>query len=104
MKTYICNICGHIDKVEVFGDFVVCPNCKASSENLKLIEDQMAQNEIDAIVDSVIEDVMEIKDGRIVNTNEKNKFIEFDDEKSFIIRNTEKCIKKDSNAFKIREI
>ena len=92
MKTYICNICGHIDRVEVFGDFVVCPNCKASFENLKLIEDQMAENEIDAIVDSVIEDVMEIKDGKIVNINEKDKFIVFDEEKSFVIRNTEKCI------------
>ena len=61
MKTYMCDSCGHINQIEDFNENTVCSNCKAPSDKLRLIEDQIAENEIDAIINSVIENLTEEK-------------------------------------------
>ncbi len=92
MKTYICDNCGHINELEDYNEESVCSNCKAAYDKLRLIENQIAENEIDAIIDSVIEDITEEKEEKIINRNEENKFIEFDESNTCIKRNSEKCI------------
>ena len=54
MKTYMCDNCGDINQIDNYDENTVCSNCKASSEKLRLIEDRMAENEIDAIINSAV--------------------------------------------------
>ncbi len=92
MKTYICDNCGHINELEDYNEQSTCSNCKASYDKLRLIESQIAENEIDAIIDSVIENITEQKEEKIINRDEENKFLEFDENNICIKRNSEKCI------------
>lgn len=85
MKTYICSNCGYSceeEEKEVF----VCPNC-----GNKEIEYKKSDNEIDAIIDSVLEDVIEESNSKIINVNEKQKSLTI--EKNRIINKIEdRCI------------
>jgi YbbR domain-containing protein len=62
MKTYMCDNCGHINQIDNYDENTVCSNCKASSEKLRLIEDRMAENEIDAITVNI--DVSNLKSNK----------------------------------------
>lgn len=94
MKTYMCDSCGHINQIEDFNENTVCSNCKAPSEKLRLIEDQIAENEIDAIINSVIENLTEEKEEKIINKEgtEDNKFVEIEDGNPCVKRLLDKCI------------
>ncbi len=94
MKTYMCDSCGHINQIDDYNENTVCSNCNATYEKLRLIEDQMAENEIDAIINSVIENLTEEKEEKIVNKEgtEENKYVLIEDSNPCIKRNNEKCI------------
>ena len=85
MKTYICSNCGFTTEVDDTFDFV-CPNC-GKKEN----QYEKPDNEIDAIIDSVLEDVMYEDKSNIINANEKQKYISIEEDNYLISRNEEKC-------------
>ena len=86
MKTYICSNCGYsCDEEET--DVFVCPNC-----GHKEIEYKKSDNEIDAIIDSVLEDVMEGVNSKIINLNEKQKSITIGTNNRIINKIEDKCI------------
>lgn len=86
MKTNICNNCGYTWETNEIG-ISVCPNCgKKEEEYIK------SDNEIDAIIDSVLEDVMDSANSKIINVNEKQKSIEISEKNQLINKNEEKCI------------
>lgn len=86
MKTYICSNCGFTAEVDdTFG--FVCPNCGKKEE-----EYEKSTNEIDAIIDSVLEDVMYEDKSNIINVNEKQKYISIDEDNYLICRNEDKCV------------
>ena len=89
MKTYICNNCG--SKFELDGSNINCPNCGSILTDDNLVLDGI--NEIDAIIDSVIEEAIEVKESKIININEEEKRILFSDNNKLIERNNDKCIK-----------
>ena len=51
-----------------------------------------SDNEIDAIIDSVLEEVFEENNSKIINTNEKQKSITISDNNKIISKNNDKCI------------
>jgi ferredoxin hydrogenase len=93
MKTYICDNCGFINQIEDFNQDSVCLNCKASCDKLRLIENQIAENEIDAIINSVIDNLTEEKEEKIINKKGKEeKYILIDEFNPCIKKNSEKCV------------
>ena len=94
MKTYMCDNCGHINQISDYNENTICSNCNATSEKLRLIEDQIAENEIDAIINSVIENLTEEKEEKIIGKEgtEDNKFLEIEDGNPCVKRHIDKCI------------
>lgn len=94
MKTYICDNCGFLNQIDVYNEETVCSNCKASYEKLRLIENQIAENEIDAIINSVIENLTEEQEEKIINRedSEDGKSLKISEDNPCIKKNTEKCI------------
>ena len=70
MKTYVCSKCGYTYSSEELDEDFVCPKCQSGKEYFNIFEEKLAENEIDAIIDSVIEDVMDIRNSKIINDNE----------------------------------
>ena len=93
MKTYVCKNCGYIETKEELENDYVCPKCNASKDSFEVFEENLAENEIDAIVDSVIEDAIESnKPSKIVNEIEEEKSIRISEYNHAISRIPEKCI------------
>ena len=92
MKTYVCTKCGYTCTKELLDDDFVCPKCGSSINEFDVFEEQLAENEIDAIIDSVIEDVLDIKNTKIINKDENEKFIVIDDNNPCVYKLIEKCI------------
>lgn len=86
MKTYICSYCGFTCEAEESDSFV-CPNC-----GKKELKYRKSDNEIDAIIDSVLEDVMEGINSKIINLNEKQKCLTIGDNNRIISKIEDKCI------------
>ena len=86
MKTYICSNCGY--EIEVDNTFnFVCPKCGNVEQTYK-----KSENELDAIIDSVVEDSLQETNSNIINENEKQKYINISSSNTLIIRNDDKCI------------
>ena len=92
MKTYVCKKCGFIKETELLDPDFVCPKCGSLVNNFDLYEEQIAENEIDAIIDSVIEDATEIDNSKIINSNDEEKCIKILDNNCLIEKNYDKCI------------
>lgn len=94
MKTYICDNCGFLNKIDIFNESTTCSNCGAASDKLRLIENQIAESEIDAIINSVIENLTEEKEEKIINTEDgdEGKSLKIDESNHCIKKNHEKCI------------
>ena len=86
MKTYICSNCGYTCEAEENSVFV-CPNCGKREEEYK-----KSDNEIDAIIDSVLEEVMEGINSKIINISEKQKSLTIADNNRIINKIEDKCI------------
>ncbi len=93
MKTYVCKNCGYIETKEELESDYVCPKCNALKDSFEVFHENLAENEIDAIVDSVIEDAIESnKPSKIVNEKEEEKSIRISEYNTAITRIPEKCI------------
>ena len=90
MKTYVCKKCGYIENKEI-NESYVCPKCSAPSSEFNEIED-VSSSEINAIIDSVVEDAMEIKNSKIINDKDEEKSIRISQYNHCIARIPEKCI------------
>ena len=92
MKKYICKTCGYIEEAEELKNNYTCPMCSADISKFELLEEKLSNNEIDAIIDSVIEDALEIKSSKIINEKEEEKSIRISEYNPAIARIPERCI------------
>ena len=86
MKTYICSNCGYTCEIEET-DVFVCPKCGNKEEEYK-----KSDNEIDAIIDSVLEEAMEGINSKIINLDEKQKSLTIGENNRIINKAEDKCI------------
>ena len=87
MKEYLCDSCRF--KIELEENISKCPKC--GSDSFHVVED-IANNEIDAIIESMLEEAKEEKKPRIINKNENDKCILLSDDNYSIEKNNDKCI------------
>lgn len=85
---YKCKICGYIHEGDLPDDYI-CPICGYDSSYFEKIGDELLNDDITAVVDSIIEDV---KANRIINDNPEDKRVRIDPYNPGIMRINEKCI------------
>ena len=90
MKTYVCKKCGYIENKEI-NDKYICPKCSAQYSDFDEIED-VTSTEINAIIDSIVEDAMQEQNSKIINEKEEEKSIRISQYNHCISRIPEKCI------------
>jgi len=91
MKKNKCKKCGHVENLfELYDDFL-CPSCGASKEFFELYDDLLINDDIEAIVESVVES-SEDKEEKIINNNTEDKKVQINDFNPAIMRINEKCI------------
>ena len=73
MKKYVCKICGYIEESDVLSEKYICPLCGASKDDFNMIEDNVSDLEIDAVIDSLVEEALDEKTEKIVNNIEEDK-------------------------------
>ena len=91
MKSYLCINCGLVFELNQ-DEELVCPRCKAAKEKLEEYEDGIIDNEIDAIIDSIIEETDYNISSNIINVNEEEKYIHISKENKAIGKIDDKCI------------
>ena len=91
MKTYICKNCGNIVNTVYLKDDYKCPKCNSNKEAFTVFEEKIDENEMDAIIESLIVGEHEKSLEKIINDNEDN-FIKIDSSNKCIQRLKEKCI------------
>ena len=91
MKSYICRNCGYIVETNDINNYV-CPGCNSNDNVFDVIEDKLNENEIDAIIGSVIEDDGLDNSSKIINNNIEEKYVNISEENNCIYRVKEKCI------------
>lgn len=93
MSKYICDKCGYIEENNVLSTDYTCPICNANKDNMRLLEeDAFSSNEIDAIINSVIEEAQTNKKENIINLDVEDKKVKIDEYNPAIYRINEKCI------------
>ena len=91
MKSYLCINCGLVFELNQ-DEELVCPRCKAAKEKLEEYEDGIIDNEIDAIIDSIIEETDYNISSNIINVNEEEKYIDISKENKARGKIDDKCI------------
>ena len=91
MKKYICSNCGYIVSLEEMTQEYVCPICLANYEKFNELSNEGNDN-INAIIDSVVEEAFDTKVSKIVNDNEEDKRVRISEYNPAIMRINEKCI------------
>lgn len=91
MTKYICKVCGYIEETELNNEYK-CPMCGASKDNFEELQDVLADNEIDAIIDSVVEDAFNYDTSKIINATKEDKRIKISEYNHAVDRVEEKCI------------
>ena len=92
MKKYICKKCENTIESDVTNENLVCTKCGSNDWKIEEISNIIANNDVNAIIDSVIEDAIEIKSSKIVNDEEANKMVKISEYNPSITRIIEKCI------------
>lgn len=92
MNKYVCKMCGYIENSESIQSDFVCPICSATADNMKLFEDSYDNLELDAIIESFVEENTDIKLSKIINKEEEDKRVKISDRNHCIVRINEKCI------------
>ena len=90
MKTYVCKKCGYIENKEIDKNYK-CPKCGASFSDFNEVED-VSSDEINAIIDSILEDALKEKSSKIINDKEEEKSIRISSQNHCIARIPERCI------------
>ncbi len=91
MNKYRCNNCNYIVKSSELGENYKCPMCFSSKEMFVRCEENIIDDDLEAIIDSVVDEVDENKTNKIINLDNENKIIISDINQS-IERIREKCI------------
>ena len=91
MKKYICSDCGYIIEIEELSSDYICPMCGASKEKFEVVKNNSYDN-LDAIIDSVLEDALEEDTNKIINDNLEDKKVRISEYNHCIVRIPEKCI------------
>ena len=93
MQKYICAKCGYKLEIEKISDDYKCPTCGSTKENFKLVtNDIFEKDDLDSVIDSVIEEALDIKTSKIVNDVVEDKKIRISQFNPSIVRIPEKCI------------
>ena len=92
MKKYVCKVCGYIEEIDLLSENYTCPLCGVSKENFEMVEDNVSDLEIDAVIDSFVEEALEIKSDKIINNVEEDKRVRISENNHCITRINEKCI------------
>lgn len=91
MKKFKCKLCGYIVQAESL-DECSCPLCSAKKSDFEEILEDYIEDDINAIIDSVVEEALEIKTQRIINDIEEDKKIRISQNNPAIMRINERCI------------
>lgn len=93
MDRYKCEKCGYIEDGSKINDNYICPICGAPRKEFKpLIIENIIKDEIEAIVETVVQDASSDKKSKIINSNEEDKRVTISQYNNAIMRINEKCI------------
>lgn len=93
MAKYICAKCGYIVETDKLSDDYICPMCEGVRDEFKLVtNDIFDQDDLDSVIDSVVEEALDIKTSKIVNDTVEDKKIRISQYNPAIVRIPEKCI------------
>ncbi len=92
MKKYICEKCGYTVETDSINEDFKCPKCNSGKEEFIEYQESSADNEVSAIIESVLEDAYERKVSKIINDAEENKMVKISEYNPSITRVLEKCI------------
>ena len=93
MAKYICAKCGYIVETDKLSDDYVCPMCESAKDEFKLVtNDIFDQDDLDSVIDSVVEEALDIKTSKIVNDTVEDKKVRISQYNPAIVRIPEKCI------------
>lgn len=92
MKKFVCKICGYIEETDVLAENYVCPLCGVDKTNFEEVDENIGDLEIDAVIDSLVEEALDIKANKIVNNIEEDKRVRISESNHCISRVNEKCI------------
>lgn len=90
MKKYKCSNCNYIENGEL-GENYKCPMCSSPKEKFIRCEENIIDDDLEAVIDSILDEVDENKINKIINLDNENKVIISDINQS-IERINEKCI------------
>src|SRR5574344_1689806 len=92
MAKYKCTKCGYISELDKLDDNYVCPTCGATKEDFTLVEEEIIKDDIDAVINSVVEDATSKQNETIINDVIEDKKVRIDQFNPAIARIIEKCI------------
>ena len=90
MGKYICKLCGYLVDVDNLSDAYVCPMCGAKEFEER--DETTSSNALDAIIDSIVDEALEVRIDKIINDREQDKRVRISDNNHAIGRISEKCI------------
>ena len=61
MAKYICAKCGYVIETEKMSDDYKCPMCGTDKEDIKLVTNDVFQEDLDSIIESVVEEAPKTK-------------------------------------------
>lgn len=92
MNGYKCTKCGYVEHVSNLNDGFTCPMCSANKEEFIVYEESIIKGDIEAIIDSVVEEEKELENSTIININDEDKRVKISEYNPGIMRINEKCI------------
>ena len=92
MTKYICAKCGYVIETEKMSEDYKCPMCGADKDDIKLVTNDVFQEDLDSIIESVVEEALDIKTNKIVNDIIEDKKVRISQYNPAIVRIPEKCI------------
>ncbi len=91
MIKYKCSVCNNVVDGELPNDFI-CDKCGSTKDKFVKLEEKIVDDEIDAIINSIVLESTESGQSKIINDNEEDKRIKIENYNPSIMRINEKCI------------
>ena len=73
MNKYVCKKCGYSGDFDFLPDTFICPVCNSDRTFFDVFDEDVSDLEIDAVIDSLIDEAMDITTSKIVNNIEEDK-------------------------------